>query len=101
MAEHLMAGRWADVRAPNTKELNATTVLVFDIEEASSKQRTAPPQDDVEGCRAGGLGRRPTAGIDPAGTCARSRVGVWSGNPLLRAELRDPITAGKRMLVSV
>jgi uncharacterized protein len=47
MAEHLMAGRWADVRAPNSKELNATTVLAFDIEEASSKQRTGPPQDDV------------------------------------------------------
>jgi nitroimidazol reductase NimA-like FMN-containing flavoprotein (pyridoxamine 5'-phosphate oxidase superfamily) len=43
MAEHLIAGRWADVRRPNTKELNATTVLEFAIEEASSKIRSGPP----------------------------------------------------------
>ena len=46
MAEHLMAGRWADVRAPSAKELNATTVLEFAIDEASSKQRTGLPQDN-------------------------------------------------------
>jgi hypothetical protein len=46
MAEHLMAGRWAEVRGPSVKELNATTVLEFAIDEASSKQRSGPPQDD-------------------------------------------------------
>jgi uncharacterized protein len=45
MAEHMMAGRWVDVRGPSAKELNATTVLEFAIDEASSKQRTGPPQD--------------------------------------------------------
>jgi uncharacterized protein len=46
ISEHLIAGRWADVRGPNEKELNATTVLEFSIEEASSKVRNGPPLDD-------------------------------------------------------
>jgi len=46
ISEHLVAGRWADVRAPSEKELKATTVLEFSIEEASSKVRSGPPLDD-------------------------------------------------------
>lgn len=46
ISEHLIAGRWADVRGPSQKELNATTVLEFSIEEASSKVRNGPPLDD-------------------------------------------------------
>ena len=46
ISEHLIAGRWADVRAPNEKELNSTTVLEVSIEEASAKVRTGPPLDD-------------------------------------------------------
>jgi uncharacterized protein len=45
MADHMMAGRWAEVRGPTDKELNATMVLEFTIDEASSKERTGPPQD--------------------------------------------------------
>src|SRR5258707_10922219 len=46
ISEHLIAGRWADVRGPSEKELKATTVLEFSIEEASSKVRSGPPLDD-------------------------------------------------------
>jgi uncharacterized protein len=46
ISEHLIAGRWADVRGPSPKELKATTVLEFSIEEASSKVRNGPPLDD-------------------------------------------------------
>jgi len=46
MSEHLIAGRWDQVRGPNQKELQATTVLEFLIEEASAKVRSGPPQDD-------------------------------------------------------
>jgi nitroimidazol reductase NimA-like FMN-containing flavoprotein (pyridoxamine 5'-phosphate oxidase superfamily) len=46
ISEHLIAGRWADVREPSEKELKATTVLEFLIEEASSKVRSGPPLDD-------------------------------------------------------
>jgi uncharacterized protein len=55
ISEHLIAGRWADVRGPSEKELKATTVLGFSIDEASSKVRNGPPLD-VEsdyGCRYG------------------------------------------------
>src|SRR5499425_865973 len=48
ISEHLMAGRWNDVRGPNQKELNATAVLEFVMEEASAKVRTGPPLDDEE-----------------------------------------------------
>jgi uncharacterized protein len=44
--EHLIAGRWADVREPSEKELKATTVFEFSIDEASSKVRSGPPLDD-------------------------------------------------------
>jgi len=46
ISDHLIAGRWDDVRQPNEKELKATSVLEFSIEEASAKIRTGPPMDD-------------------------------------------------------
>jgi uncharacterized protein len=48
ISEHLIAGRWNDVRIPSEKELKATAVLKFSIEEASAKIRTGPPLDDEE-----------------------------------------------------
>jgi uncharacterized protein len=48
ISEHLIAGRWNDVRNPSEKELKATAVLEFSIEEASAKIRTGPPLDDEE-----------------------------------------------------
>jgi uncharacterized protein len=46
ISEHLIAGRWQQVRQPNEKELKATTVLEVTIEEASAKVRLGPPVDD-------------------------------------------------------
>ncbi len=46
ISEHLMAGRWTDVRPPAEHELKVTAVLEFEIEEASAKVRTGPPLDD-------------------------------------------------------
>jgi len=48
ISDHVIAGRWKDVRGPTEKELKATAVLEFSIEEASSKIRTGPPLDDEE-----------------------------------------------------
>jgi uncharacterized protein len=48
ISDHLMAGRWETVRGPYDKELKATAVLEFQIEEASAKIRTGPPLDDEE-----------------------------------------------------
>lgn len=46
--EHVMPGRWADVRWPTPQELAATTVLAIRLSEASAKVRTGPPIDDEE-----------------------------------------------------
>ncbi|MGD1021901.1 MAG: pyridoxamine 5'-phosphate oxidase family protein [Candidatus Sulfotelmatobacter sp.] len=51
ISDHLIAGRWEDVRQPSEKELKATTVLEFSIEEASSKVRSGPPLDDEDDYR--------------------------------------------------
>ncbi len=48
LTEHLVAGRWQDVRTPSPGELKATTVLLLAIDEASAKVRTGPPIDDEE-----------------------------------------------------
>ncbi len=48
ISDHLIAGRWEDVRTPSAKELKATSVLEFVIDEVSAKVRTGPPNDDEE-----------------------------------------------------
>ena len=48
ISEHLIRGRWEQVRQPTDQELKATSVLEFSIEEASAKIRTGPPLDDEE-----------------------------------------------------
>jgi uncharacterized protein len=47
-SEHVIPGRWADVRPPSERELKQTSVLRLPIEEFSSKVRTGPPIDDEE-----------------------------------------------------
>lgn len=44
--EHVMKGRWEDVRWPTEQELKATTVLALPLEEVSAKVRTGGPVDD-------------------------------------------------------
>lgn len=46
--EHVLPGRWDEVRQPNKKEFAATTVLAVQLAEASAKIRTGPPHDDAE-----------------------------------------------------
>jgi len=48
LSEHILPGRWDDVRQPNERELKATSVLRVPIEEFSAKVRTGPPIDDAE-----------------------------------------------------
>lgn len=48
ISEHLVPGRWKQVRRPNERELTATTVLEFSIDEASAKVRTGPAVDDAD-----------------------------------------------------
>ena len=48
ISDHLIPGRWEEVRLPNTKELKATKVLEISIDETSAKVRTGDPVDDEE-----------------------------------------------------
>jgi hypothetical protein len=48
LSEHIIPGRWADVRQPNERELKATSVLKVPIEEFSAKVRKGPVVDDEE-----------------------------------------------------
>jgi nitroimidazol reductase NimA-like FMN-containing flavoprotein (pyridoxamine 5'-phosphate oxidase superfamily) len=46
--EHIMKGRWYDIRQPNEQEMKGTTVLAVPLEEVSAKVRTGGPVDDEE-----------------------------------------------------
>ncbi|MEO8650241.1 MAG: pyridoxamine 5'-phosphate oxidase family protein [Acidobacteriota bacterium] len=46
--EHIIPGRWDDVRHPTDLELKATTVLKLPIDEASAKVREGGPIDEEE-----------------------------------------------------
>ena len=48
LSEHMIPGRWDDVREPTEREIQLTTVLSLPLDEASAKMRTGPPLDDEE-----------------------------------------------------
>ena len=69
ISEHLIAGRWKEVREPSQQELKATTVLEFSIEEASAKVRTGPAVDGE-----GDYGLAVWAGVIPLEMRARPPI---------------------------
>lgn len=46
VSDHLIPGRWEEVRQPSAKELKATKIIAIPIEEATAKIRTGGPVDD-------------------------------------------------------
>jgi nitroimidazol reductase NimA-like FMN-containing flavoprotein (pyridoxamine 5'-phosphate oxidase superfamily) len=46
--EHVIPGRWDEVREPDEQELKGTSVLRLPLVEVSAKIRTGPPKDDEE-----------------------------------------------------
>ena len=48
IVDHVMVGRWEDVRQPSDQELKATSVIRVPLDEVSAKIRTGPPVDDDE-----------------------------------------------------
>lgn len=48
ITEHLLPGRWGDVRQPSRKESAATLVLALPLDEASVKIREGGPEDLAE-----------------------------------------------------
>jgi nitroimidazol reductase NimA-like FMN-containing flavoprotein (pyridoxamine 5'-phosphate oxidase superfamily) len=65
LVDAVVPGRSAGSRAPDRRELAATTVLVLPLEEVSVKVRTGPPSDDDED-----LGLPHWAGVLPLRTVA-------------------------------
>jgi len=69
ISEHIVPGRWAEVREPSERELKAAAVLKLPLVEASAKIRTGPPADDE----------------------TDYGIGVWAGELPLRLETGDLI----------
>lgn len=66
---HMVPGRWNEVRKPNTKELKATSVFSLKINEASAKVKEGGPNDEKED-----LSMNVWAGIIPLKTIAKGSV---------------------------
>ena len=45
LVEHVLPGRWDEVRSPSAKELRTTLVLALPLDHLSTKVRTGPPSD--------------------------------------------------------
>ena len=48
ISDHLLPGRWDDIRPPSKKELAATLVLALPLDEASAKVSDSMPADDPQ-----------------------------------------------------
>jgi hypothetical protein len=46
VTNHLLPGRWEEVRQPTAQELQSTGVVALELDEVSAKVRTGPPLDD-------------------------------------------------------
>ena len=75
LSEHLVPGRWAEVREPTAKELASTAVLSLPLAEASVKIRTGDPSSDPDD----GEDRAVWAGVLP--------LAVTAGAPVAAADV--------------
>jgi nitroimidazol reductase NimA-like FMN-containing flavoprotein (pyridoxamine 5'-phosphate oxidase superfamily) len=48
ISEHLVPGRWEEVRLPNDSELRQTRILRIGLDESSAKIRSGGPKDDQD-----------------------------------------------------
>lgn len=81
VVEHIVPGRWPEVRPPSENEMRATSVLAIQIDEASAKVRTGPPLDDEDDHALSAW-----AGVVPLVT----RAGTLEPDPRLRAGIAPP-----------
>lgn len=80
-SDHVIVGRWSQVREPSEQELMATTVLALPLVEVSAKVRTGPPLDDEED-----YGLQVWAGVIPLKLLA----GPPLPDPRLPSEIETP-----------
>jgi nitroimidazol reductase NimA-like FMN-containing flavoprotein (pyridoxamine 5'-phosphate oxidase superfamily) len=71
IVEHVLPGRWSEVRPPTEKEVDATIVLSLPLDNLSTKVRTGPP-------------------IDPSGDRA---LPIWAGELPMRGGFDLPVAA--------
>jgi len=69
ITNHVLPGRWDEVRRPNEKEDRGTKLLAIDIDEASAKVRSGPPVDDEDD-----MGSGIWAGVIPLGMQASAPI---------------------------
>jgi nitroimidazol reductase NimA-like FMN-containing flavoprotein (pyridoxamine 5'-phosphate oxidase superfamily) len=77
--EHVIPGRWADIRQPSETELKVTEVIALPLTEASAKIRRGPPIDDEED-----YGLEVWAGVIPFGLDAGAPIGDARLDPSIR-----------------
>lgn len=63
ITDHVVPGRWSELRPPTARELAATTVVRLPLTEASAKIRSGPPVDEPDD-----LGADVWAGVVPVVT---------------------------------
>jgi uncharacterized protein len=84
--EHVVHGRWNDVRQPTEAEMKATTVLALPLTEVSAKIRSGAPKDDEED-----YSLPIWAGVIPL----RLEAGVPIADPRLEQKIEPPAYALK------
>ncbi|MER6094269.1 pyridoxamine 5'-phosphate oxidase family protein [Streptomyces sp. NPDC001728] len=89
LTEQSTPGQWEYVRQPNRKELAATALLALDLDEASVKTRTGPPDDGDSEDAALGL----WAGVLPVVTTFGEPV----ADPVLAADVLPPAHVTSRV----
>jgi nitroimidazol reductase NimA-like FMN-containing flavoprotein (pyridoxamine 5'-phosphate oxidase superfamily) len=73
ITDHVVPGRWDEVRGPNELEMKQTVVLALPLEEVAAKVRMGPPADDEE---------------DYA-------LPIWAGVVPIHTQLADPVGDGR------
>ena len=73
ITDHVVPGRWDEVRGPNELEMKQTVVLALPLEEVAAKVRTGPPADDEE---------------DYA-------LPIWAGIVPIHTQLGEPVADGR------
>ena len=81
LSEHMIPGRWDEVRGPSEQEMKATLVLSLPLAEVSAKVRTGPPLDDEDDYELGVW-----AGVIPLRLAADAPI----ADPRLPAEIDVP-----------
>ena len=87
LTDHLMPGRWDEVRPPTGQELAATLVLAVRVDEASVKVRTGGPSDE--------------AADDPGTWAGVLPLGTRAGAPVPADDLGDDLLPTPAVLAAL